>query len=133
MRDSFRRASPKALAQGKARFRDGQRKGTPLNAIMLLAQTPSPLGFLSNPLLMMIVVMGIFYVLLILPQQRRQKQHRAMLAALKTGDKVITNGGIYGTVAGIDEDTVIVRIADQVKIKMLRSAIAQVETGEGTK
>jgi len=82
---------------------------------------------------MMIVVMGIFYVLLILPQQRRQKQHRAMLAALKTGDKVITNGGIYGTVAGIDEDTVIVRIADQVKIKMLRSAIAQVETGEGTK
>jgi preprotein translocase subunit YajC len=100
---------------------------------MLLAQTPSPLGFLSNPLLMMIVVMGIFYVLLILPQQRRQKQHRAMLAALKTGDKVITNGGIYGTVAGIDEDTVIVRIADQVKIKMLRSAIAQVETGEGTK
>ena len=82
---------------------------------------------------MMIVVMGIFYVLLILPQQRRQKQHRAMLAALKTGDKVITNNGIYGTVAGIDEDTVIVRIADQVKIKMLRSAIAQVETGEGTK
>lgn len=82
---------------------------------------------------MMIVVMGIFYVLLILPQQRRQKQHRAMLAALKTGDKVITNGGIYGTVAGIDEDTVIVRIADQVKIKMLRSAIAQVETEEGAK
>jgi len=82
---------------------------------------------------MMIVVMGIFYVLLILPQQRRQKQHRAMLAALKTGDKVITNGGIYGTVAGIDEDTVIVRIADQVKIKMLRSAIAQVEIGEGIK
>jgi preprotein translocase subunit YajC len=71
--------------------------------------------------------MGIFYVLLILPQQRRQKQHRAMLAALRTGDKVITSGGIYGTVAGIDEDTVIVRIADQVKIRMLRSAIAQVE------
>jgi len=95
--------------------------------MMRLAQAQSPLGILSNPLLMMIVVMGIFYVLLILPQQRRQKQHRAMLAALKTGDKVITNGGIYGTVAGIDEDTVIVRIADQVKIKVLRSAIAQVE------
>ncbi|MFI5110851.1 MAG: preprotein translocase subunit YajC [Terriglobales bacterium] len=80
---------------------------------------------------MMIVVMGIFYVLLILPQQRRQKQHRAMLGALKTGDKVVTSAGIYGTVAGIDEDTVIVRIADQVKVKMLRSAIAQVEKEEG--
>lgn len=79
---------------------------------------------------MMIVVMGIFYVLLILPQQRRQKQHRAMLAALKTGDKVVTSAGIYGTVAGIDQDTVIVRIADQVKVKMLRSAIAQVESEE---
>jgi preprotein translocase subunit YajC len=102
-----------------------------VKTIMLLAQAQGPASVLGSPLFMMIVVMGIFYVLLILPQQRRQKQHRAMLAALKTGDKVVTSAGIYGTVAGIDEDSVIVRIADQVKVKMLRSAIAQVEKEEG--
>lgn len=100
---------------------------------MLLAQAQSPGGFLANPLFMMIIVMGIFYVLLILPQQRRQKQLRQMLSALKAGDKVITSGGIYGTIAGIDGDTVILRVADQVKIRLLRSAIAQVEKEEEAK
>ena len=100
---------------------------------MLLAQAQSPVGFLSNPLFMMVIVMGIFYVLLILPQQRRQKQMRQMLSALKAGDKVVTSGGIYGTIAGFDENTVILRIADQVKIRVLRSAIAQVEKEEEAK
>jgi preprotein translocase subunit YajC len=84
---------------------------------------------------MMVIVMGIFYFLLILPQQRRQKQLKAMLAALKTGDKVVTSGGIYGTIAGIDGDTntVILKVADQVKIRVARSAIAQVEAPEDAK
>ncbi|HEX2711940.1 MAG TPA: preprotein translocase subunit YajC, partial [Candidatus Acidoferrales bacterium] len=71
--------------------------------------------------------------LLIMPQQRRQKQAREMLAALKAGDKVITNGGIYGTIVGIEGDAVQLRIADQVRIKVARSAIAgvQPETKEG--
>jgi preprotein translocase subunit YajC len=96
-------------------------------------QIPGGAGILASPLLMMVVVMGIFYVLLILPQQRRQKQTRAMIAAVKTGDKIITNGGIYGTIAGMDGDTVILRIADQVKIRIARSAIAQVEAPEDAK
>lgn len=100
---------------------------------MLLAQAQSPGGFLANPLFMMVIVMGIFYVLLILPQQRRQKQLRQMLSALKAGDKVVTSGGIYGTIAGIDDHTVILRIADQVKIRVLRSAIAQIEKEEEAK
>jgi preprotein translocase subunit YajC len=68
-----------------------------------------------------------------MPQQRRQKQAREMLAALKAGDKVITNGGIYGTIVGIEGDAVQLRIADQVRIKVARSAIAgvQPETKEG--
>ena len=94
-------------------------------------------SILSSPLLMMVVVMGIFYVLLILPQQRRQKQHRAMLEALKNGDKVVTSGGIYGTVSGMDGDTLILKIADTgsaaVKIRVARSAIAQVEASEDAK
>ena len=81
----------------------------------------------------MLIVMGIFYVMLILPQQRQRKKTQAMLAALKNGDKVVTTGGIYGTVNGIDGDTVILKIADQVKIRIARSAIAQVEAPEDAK
>jgi len=97
-------------------------------------QTPGGLGAVfGSPLIMMVVVMGIFYVMLILPQQRQRKKLQQMLAAVKAGDKVVTNGGIYGTVAGIDGDTVILKIADQVKIRLARSAIAQVEVAEDAK
>ena len=88
---------------------------------------------LSSPLIMMLVVMGIFYVMLILPQQRQRKKLQQMIAAAKPGDKVITSGGIYGTIAGVDGDTIILKVADQVKIRVARSAIAQVETTEDAK
>ena len=81
----------------------------------LLLQTSGTPGILGSPLVMMVIVMGIFYVMLILPQQRQRKKTQAMLAALKNGDKVVTTSGIYGTVNGIDGDTVILKIADQVK------------------
>lgn len=97
-------------------------------------QAPSGVaGLLGNPLTMMIIVMGIFYVMLILPQQRQRKKVQAMLQAIKSGDKVITTSGIYGTVNGIDGETVILKIADQVKIRIARSAIAQVEASEDAK
>lgn len=79
----------------------------------------------------LIIVMGIFYVMLILPQQRQRKKTQAMLEALKTGDKIVTTSGIYGTINGMDGDTVILKIADSgsspVKIRISRSAIAQVQ------
>ena len=75
-------------------------------------------------LLPIILIMVIFYVLLIMPAQRRQKKTTQMLAALKNGDKVITSGGVYGTIVGLEDDTIQLRIADQVKVKVLRSAIA---------
>jgi preprotein translocase subunit YajC len=105
-------------------------KGTMESLTMMAAilfQASGPASFLGNPLFMMVIVMGIFYVMLILPQQRQRKKTQAMLAALKNGDKVITSSGIYGTVNGIDGETVILKIADQVKIRIARSAIAQVE------
>jgi len=95
--------------------------------------TSGAAGILGNPLTMMVIVMGIFYVMLILPQQRQRKKVQAMLQALKSGDKVITSSGIYGTVNGIDGDTIILKIADQVKIRIARSAIAQVEASEDAK
>ncbi len=88
-----------------------------------------------SQLLPLLIIMVIFYVLLILPAQRRQRRTSEMLASLKTGDKVITNGGIYGTIVAIEGEAVQLRIADQVRIRVLRSAIAgmQPESKEGSK
>ena len=72
----------------------------------------------------LILIMVIFYFLMILPAQRRQKKVSEMLKALKTGDKVITNGGIYGTIVGFEDEAVQLRVAEQVKMKVARSAIA---------
>jgi preprotein translocase subunit YajC len=74
-------------------------------------------------ILPIILIMVIFYVLLILPAQKRQKKITQMLSELKNGDKVITTGGVYGTIVGIEDDAIQLRIADQVKIKVLRSAV----------
>jgi preprotein translocase subunit YajC len=65
-----------------------------------------------------------------MPAQRRQKKVAEMLKELKTGDKVITNGGIYGTIAGLEPDAVQLRVAEQVKIKVSRSAIAGLQAEE---
>jgi preprotein translocase subunit YajC len=91
--------------------------------LLLLAQASAqPSGIaLFLPL---ILIMVIFYFLMIMPAQRRQKKVAEMLRNLKTGDKIITNGGIYGTIAGLDDDSVQLRIAEQVKIKVSRAAIA---------
>src|SRR6201981_2749773 len=99
-------------------------------AALLWQTSGAPGGILGSPLVMMVIVMGIFYVMLILPQQRQRKKTQAMLQQLKNCDKVLTSSGIYGSVSGIDGETVILKIADQVKIRILRSAIAQVEAEE---
>jgi len=84
-------------------------------------------------LIPLVLMFGIMYVLVILPQQRQRKKMQQMLGALKNGDKVVTNGGIYGVINGIDGDTIILKIADQVKIRIARAAIAQVEASEDAK
>jgi preprotein translocase subunit YajC len=81
-------------------------------------------GSLAGLILPFVLIFVILYVLMILPAQRRQKKLSQMIAALKNGDKVITNGGIYGTVVGLDQESVQLRIAEQVKVRVTRSAIA---------
>ena len=71
-----------------------------------------------------LLIVGVFYFLVILPARKRQKKHQAMLDALKNGDRVITTGGIFGTVVGVEEHKVQLRIADQVKIEIAKSAIS---------
>ena len=91
-------------------------------AFFLLQAGSQPSSF--TLFLPLIVIMVIFYFLMIMPAQRRQKKVAQMLANLKNGDKVITNGGIYGTIVGLEDDAIQLRIAEQVKIKVSRSAIA---------
>ena len=88
------------------------------------AAPPAPNALVS--FLPMILIFGIFYFILIAPMRKRQKKTQQMLAQLKKGDAVITNGGIYGRIAAIDDatNTVILQISDQVKIKIARSALA---------
>jgi preprotein translocase subunit YajC len=90
--------------------------------LSLMAQSAGGNSLLQ--LLPILAIMGIFYVLLILPAQRRQKKTQEMINALKNGDKVITNGGLFGTIVGIEGDSIQLRIADQVKVKILRSAVS---------
>lgn len=74
-----------------------------------------------------VLIIGIFYLLIYRPMRRRQKNLEAMVAGLKNGDKVITSGGLYGTVAGIRENTVYLKVSDQVKLEVAKSAIASMQ------
>jgi preprotein translocase subunit YajC len=101
-------------------------------AILFQATGGGGFGGFLIPLGLMFAIM---YFLVIMPQQRQRKKVQEMLGTLKSGDKIITNGGIYGTVNGIDGDSVIVKISNepQVKIRIARAAIAQVEAPEDAK
>lgn len=83
----------------------------------------------SNPLTTfapMIVIFVLFYFMLIRPQRRAQKELQLKLAALKSGDEVVTNGGIHGLITNVADRTVTLKIADNVKIKIERQAIASI-------
>jgi len=102
-------------------------------AILLQASGGGGLG--GTYLIPLGLMFAIMYFMVIMPQQRQRKKVQAMLAELKAGDKVITSGGIYGTINGIDGDSVILKISSepQVKIRIARAAIAQVEASEDAK
>lgn len=88
------------------------------------AGAPSP-GLLPS-LLPFVFMIVIFYFLLIRPQQRRQKEQQKLLANLKTGDKVVTASGIHGLIANVKDSTVLLKIADNVKIEVEKSSVASV-------
>jgi len=71
-----------------------------------------------------ILMFAIFYFLLIRPQQKKAKEHRALLSAIKKGDKVVSNGGLHGVVTGITDDIVTMEIAPKVRVKVSRGSIA---------
>ncbi len=99
-----------------------------LNTIILMAQPAGQdggPGLVAN-LILFGSIIAIFYFMIIRPQQKRQKERQKMMDAMKKGDKVVTAGGIHGTIAGLDDKTVLVQIADTVKVKVDRGSVTVV-------
>ena len=87
------------------------------------------LGGLAQ-LLPIVLIIGIFYVLLIRPQQKRQRQLQETIASLKTGDRVITTGGVIGVITAVRDTSFMIRSADKTILEIARSAIAGVDEGK---
>ena len=94
----------------------------------------------GNPMIGFLVQFGYFiplflilYFLLIRPQRQQQKQQEEMRKAIKKGDRVLTTGGMLGTVWGVDDTKVVLKVGDDTKLEFVRSAIVQVLTGEEKK
>jgi len=102
--------------------------------ISLLQAAPATgSGSLLMTVLPLALIFVIFYFFMIRPQNKKQKETEKMIAALKKGDKIITIGGIHGTVSSTKEKTVIVKVDDNTKIEFLRSAISTVVTDKAEK
>ncbi len=94
----------------------------------ILAQQSSPPQSGLFGLLPFILIAGIFYLLIIRPMRSRQKNLESLIASLKNGDKVITTGGVYGTIAGVRENTFLLKVADQVKMEVAKNAVASLQS-----
>ncbi len=77
----------------------------------------------------LILIFVIFYFLLILPQRKKQRQHQQMIKETKKGDKIVTSGGIYGTITRVKKNYVEVEIANQIIVKLQRSSITKLRGG----
>ncbi|HUP61525.1 MAG TPA: preprotein translocase subunit YajC [Thermoanaerobaculia bacterium] len=99
-----------------------------MNAIALLQGSGGAAALLQ---FLPIVAIGlIFYFLVIAPANKQRKKTQEMLSSLKKGDRVLTTGGIYGTIQGVEAEVVYLKIAENVKVKVARSAISGVVTGD---
>ncbi len=98
------------------------------------AQLPgsSGSGQVAVQILFFGALFAIFYFLLIRPQQKQRREREAMLTSLKRGDRVVTTGGLHGTIVGLNEQTVVLKVTDQVKLEFDRSAIGRI-VGQGEK
>jgi preprotein translocase subunit YajC len=81
-------------------------------------------GF-ADQLMLILIIFSIFYFIVFRPMRKGQRETAQMRSNLKNGDRVVTSGGIYGTVVGVSEEVVQLRIADQVKIQVAKSAVAR--------
>ena len=97
-----------------------------MSSIAFAAETATKASFEIMSLLPFFVILGIFYLMLVRPQLKKQKEHQTMLGALKVGDKVITSGGIIGTIAKFEDENVAqLEVAEGVKMRFLRALITE--------
>ena len=104
------------------------------NTLTFLAQTAAPApgqpvngpAQLLTSVLPMVLLIGGFYFLFIAPQRKKQKEHEKMIAALQSGDEIVTTGGIFGVITNVKEDRFVVRIADNTKIELGKGFIQTV-------
>ena len=99
-----------------------------MNTIALLQAGGS--GAFIIQILPIAAIFLVFYFIVIAPANKQRRKTQEMLTSLKKGDKVLTTGGIYGTIQGVEAEVVYLKIAENVKIKIARSAVSGVETGE---
>lgn len=98
-----------------------------LNFIMMSADAAgSSTGSMATTMITFVLIILIFYFLMIRPQRKRDKETQAMLSAMKKGDKVVSIGGIHGTVVAVKESSVIVKVDDNTRIEFSKNAISQV-------
>ncbi len=81
-------------------------------------------GEIYSTLIMFALIIGIFYFMIIRPQQKKQKEREALLTQVKKGDKIITSGGVHAKVIAVEEKTILIEIADNVKIKIEKNSIS---------
>ncbi|WP_020494166.1 preprotein translocase subunit YajC [Verrucomicrobium sp. 3C] len=83
-----------------------------------------------SSLVTLALVFGVFYFLLIRPQQKARKEQERLIAGVKTGDRVVTSGGLLGTVTNVKDKTVLVRVAENVKVEVLKTSLTSVTKAE---
>ena len=101
---------------------------------ILLALTGPAREGEPNPmasLVMMGLIFAVFYFVLILPMRRKQRKLETLVKQLKTGDKILLNSGIFGTITGVEEEAFQIRIDDKTRIKVLKSAVAGLQPEPG--
>ena len=99
-----------------------------MNAIALMASDPAAGGSMGATLITFVLIILIFYFLIIRPQKKRDKEAKAMIDAMKKGDRVVTIGGIHGTIVAVREQTVVVKVDDSARIEFSKSAISSVSS-----
>ncbi|MEM9226455.1 MAG: preprotein translocase subunit YajC [Verrucomicrobiota bacterium] len=97
--------------------------------IPLAQDAPPPGGGLDMILIPVLILVG-FYFLLIAPQRKKQKEHQKQIESLKSGDKIVTNGGLYATVINVKEDRLVVRLGEDTKVELAKQFVANIVTPE---
>ena len=98
-----------------------------------MAQSPGGggAGSVATQVVFFAAIFAIFYFLLIRPQQKQKREREALLRAVRKGDRVVTSSGMHGTVVGLDEHTVTLKVSDQVKLQFDRAAIGRIVPAAG--